>query len=71
MNASYEVSRPCRMLGKHLDDPARRAEVVVAGNDVGGENAIGDLEDRAQPVGRHLVGPEEAEPIGVGAHDIA
>ena len=40
-------------------------QVVVAGQDLAAEGAVGDLEQGAQSVGGGLVGPEQAERLGI------
>ena len=58
------------MLGEDLDDAARRCELVVARADLGIPLTIGDVEDVAEPVGRGLVGAEDAEVVRVPADDV-
>jgi len=58
------------VLGQHLDHPALGREVLVDLLDPTREDLVGDLVDRVQPVGRGLVGPEDAEVVGVVAHHV-
>ena len=58
------------VLGEHLDARGPRAQCLVGREDLRLPGARGHLEDRAQPVRRRLVGAEDAEAVGVAAHDV-
>ncbi len=53
------------VLREHLDHPAARRKVLVDGFDARVPLLVGHLEDGVEPVGRGLVGAEDAEVVGI------
>ena len=54
-----------QMLGEHLHDAAVGGDVLVAGQPFGHPGAVALLDDGAEPVRGGLVGPEDAEGLGI------